>query len=390
MSKKILYAHAGSGNHGCEAIVRTSAEILGDNITLYSMNLTQDEKYGLHRIVDRIISDKDLEIKKYSIQWFFSRIQTKLTGSITQEMYNRKKTMFDNVQKGDIAISIGGDNYCYPGTEILGAENTLFRRKGAKTVLWGCSVEPEILEKDDVKKDIAKYDLIVARESISYEALKKVNSNTVLIPDPAFVLKSIECPLPSEWIENKMIGINVSPLIMQASKNGEMILESYIELIKYIIGNTEYSIALIPHVVWKNNDDRIPLKKLYDMFDYTGRVVIVDDHNCMELKGFIQRCRMFIGARTHATIAAYSSCVPTLVMGYSVKSRGIARDLFETEDKYVLPVQDLKDKQELKNAFIWLMEHEKEIRDRLIETMPKYLESYSIFAEVFEKLKKEK
>ena len=39
---------------------------------------------------------------------------------------------------------------------------------------------------------------------------------------------------------------------------------------------------------------------------------------------------------------AYSSCVPTLVVGYSVKARGIARDIFGTEDRYVLPVQSLQ------------------------------------------------
>lgn len=56
---------------------------------------------------------------------------------------------------------------------------------------------------------------------------------------------------------------------------------------------------------------------------------------------------MFIGARTHATIAAYSSLVPTLVVGYSVKARGIARDLFGTEKNYVLPVQLLRKEEDL-------------------------------------------
>ena len=58
----------------------------------------------------------------------------------------------------------------------------------------------------------------------------------------------------------------------------------------------------------------------------TGRVMLVQDCNCEELKGYISRCRFFIGARTHATIAAYSSQVPTLVVGYSVKAKGIAKD----------------------------------------------------------------
>jgi polysaccharide pyruvyl transferase WcaK-like protein len=93
----------------------------------------------------------------------------------------------------------------------------------------------------------------------------------------------------------------------------------------------------------------------------------------MQLKGFISRCRFFIGARTHATIAAYSTCVPTLVMGYSTKSRGIATDLFGTDDHYVLPVQELTAPEALTDAFRWIMEREQEIRSRLEAVMPEYI-----------------
>ena len=75
----------------------------------------------------------------------------------------------------------------------------------------------------------------------------------------------------------------------------------------------------------------------------------------MELKGYIARCRFFIGARTHSTIAAYSSGVPTLVLGYSVKSKGIAKDLFGTYENYVLTVQQLKEYSELGRAFKSIM-----------------------------------
>jgi len=37
---------------------------------------------------------------------------------------------------------------------------------------------------------------------------------------------------------------------------------------------------------------------------------------------------LFAGARTHSTIAALSSGVPTLSFAYSIKARGINRDLF--------------------------------------------------------------
>ncbi|WP_368257505.1 polysaccharide pyruvyl transferase family protein, partial [Intestinimonas butyriciproducens] len=131
-------------------------------------------------------------------------------------------------------------------------------------------------------------------------------------------------------------------------------------------------VALIPHVEKSGNEDRASLLTLYDRFRGTGRVLLVGDHNCMELKGFIGRCRFFVGARTHATIAAYSSCVPTLAAGYSVKARGIARDLFGTEEHYVVPVQGMERRDDLARAFRWMLEHEEAIRIRLQETMPEY------------------
>lgn len=368
-----FYAHAGSGNHGCEAIVRTSAALLDHPIILHSVRPEQDRQYDLDEVVSAIHQDQDSSLKRYSFPWFLSRIQTKLTGQITQEIYYRKQALLDKVQPGDICFSIGGDNYCYPGTEILAAENALLKQRGAKTVLWGCSVEPELTKNPAIAKDLARYDLITARETISFEALKKVNPNTMLVADPAFTLERKDLPLPEGWIEGNMIGINASPLILQ-SGDGKLVMEAYKNLIGRILETTDCSVALIPHVVWENNDDRVPLKVLYNAFAETGRVVLIDDHNCMELKGYIARCRMFIGARTHATIAAYSSCVPTLVLGYSVKSRGIARDLFGTEENYVIPVQTLTVANTLAKGFDWLLEHEREISSHLQSTMQLYIQ----------------
>lgn len=374
MGKKIFYAHAGSGNHGCEAIVRASAGILGNDIVLYSARPEEDRRYGIDHVVASIEHDRDRTIKKYSVPWIASRVQTKWNGSIDKAIYYRKQAMIDAVMPGDIAFSIGGDNYCYPGTDILAAQNKLLRRKGAKTVLWGCSVEPELLKDAAVAKDIASYDLIVARESISYDALKTVNPNTILLPDPAFTLERLDAPLPEGWISGKMIGINASPLILQTAKNGRLVLNAYKELVHSILKTTGYSVVFIPHVVWESNDDRRPLKELYDMFKETGRVILLEDHNCMELKGYIARCRMFIGARTHATIAAYSSCVPTLVLGYSVKSQGIAKDIFKTEKNYVIPIQTLSNANELTAAFNWMMKNESIIASHLRNTVPAYID----------------
>lgn len=369
-----LYSHGGSGNHGCEAIVRSTVRMLGNDINLYSQSPEQDSYYGLDKICN-IKSDLNCAVKKGTISWFTGKIATKMTGNIDLEIRHKRREMLSNIHKGDLCLSIGGDNYCYEGTEILSAINRNLKREKAKTILWGCSVTPDLLTKSSISGDLASFDLVVARESISYDALKKINVNTILASDPAFTLDRIDLPLPEKWQDNNMIGINASPLILHSAKKENIAFDAYSNLINEILTNTNYNIVLIPHVVWSGNDDRIPLRKLYNKYADSDRIIMLDDHNCMEMKGYIARCRMFIGARTHATIAAYSSCVPTLVLGYSVKARGIARDLFGTENRYVIPVQKMTDPNELVDGFRWLTENEKGIRNYLEEKMPDYIEN---------------
>ena len=134
------------------------------------------------------------------------------------------------------------------------------------------------------------------------------------------------------------------------------------------------NVTLIPHVVWDRNDDRITLEELYYYYRDNRRVSLIEDCSAEELKGYISRCRFFIGARTHATIAAYSSMVPTLVVGYSIKAKGIAKDLFGTYENYVKPVQELETEEQLKEAFEWIYKREEEIRKKLAEVIPGYIE----------------
>lgn len=383
-----LYSHGGSDNHGCEAIVRSTINILEKPVRLMSNNIEQDIKYGIDHLCE-IISDSDEYLKRGSVKWFLANLQIRCTGKLNLLIRYRRKKLFDNVSKGDVCLSIGGDNYCYAGTEVLVTVNQELYKKGAQLILWGCSVEPDLVEIPKIAHDLSKYKMIVARESFSYKALKKVNSNTVLVPDPAFTLPRKDLPLPKGWIEDNMVGINVSPLILQNAKNSDMVFSAYRKLIEKILSQTDFGIALIPHVVDGEKSDLIPLKQLYQEYKNSERVVLIDDYNCMELKGYIARCRFFVGARTHATIAAYSSGVPTLVLGYSVKSRGIATDIFGTEKNFVIPVARLEKDDELAARFFWLMKNEYKIKRQLSEVIPNYIESAKIeYEKVCKKIEK--
>lgn len=369
----VLYAHDGSGNHGCEALVRSTCKLIGadkNNIILMSTRPEEDEKYALSEICTILDKIEKRSLNRTKPAFFKAYYNLKIKNNYTPiEFYESK--VADFVKKGDIALSIGGDTYCYGSYIPLLKSHNMYKYGGLKTVLWGCSVEPELLENPDIANDMRNFDLITARETTSYEALKKINPNTVLVCDSAFLLPANEVSFPQS-IASDIVGINASPLIEACEEGKGIVRKNYEELIEYILNNTDMSVALIPHVVWKAVDDRKILKEFFEKYKDTTRVFLVDDCPCEDLKGYIAKCRFFVGARTHSTIAAYSNAVPTLVVGYSVKARGIAKDLFGSWENYVLPAQEIKEKNELTKAFIWLQNNENKIKEHLLTVLPEY------------------
>ena len=366
----IIYSNGSAGNHGCEAIHRGTMALLGEahNYIIQSPGVEDDRRYGLGELARLWQAEQPV---KRNLRFLLAYLKLKRTGDYTaMDGLAYLPGIKCAAGAAKVALSVGGDNYCYPGTEIYGWLNREYHRNGMKTVLWGCSVEPDRVPV--IAEDMARYDLIVARESITFEALSRVNPNTVLAPDPAFFMQPQACTLDPRMESGNVIGINASPHILKCETDAGMAYENYKQLIAWILEHTDAYVALVPHVVWPSNDDRTVLRRLYEEFGCHERLIPVEDHSAPELKYIISKCRMFVGARTHATIAAYSSGVPTLVVGYSVKARGIARDLFGTEEGYVLPVQSLREPMELTNAFQGMADREEEIREHLNQMLPNY------------------
>ena len=366
--KYVLYGNGGSGNHGCEAIIRGTQQVLKGDYIIQSQSVEEDTKYDINAEINPQITGT-----KSKLKFIGAYLRLKLFKDYIALDGIEYLDAIEKVQgRSEMALSVGGDNYCYGGESLYAYLNTAYQKNGFKTVLWGCSIEPEIVEKPAVARDLHRYHAIVTRESITYDAVRKVNSNSFLAPDPAFFMEPEKCELPSIFETYKIIGINASPMIISYEQNQGLAYKNYKQLIKYILDNTEYGIALIPHVVWKANDDREVLKKLYDDFQHSERIALIEDHKAPQLKYIISKCECFVGARTHATIAAYSTCVPTLVVGYSVKARGIARDLFGNEENYVLPVQSLSNDDQLVKGFKWLHDKKESIRSHLKTFLPEY------------------
>lgn len=377
-----LYAHGGSANHGCEALARSTIQSLekGNKFTLLSERLEEDLKYGLNEIAR-------IESSRNPLPEGLQGLIYKLKMKFMHDECIYYKTIYRNaIRKSgntDLAIAIGGDNYCYKGfAEQFGVLNDMFASLKVPCILWGCSIDPHRIDKYLIEY-LNKYQLITARESITYKALKENGiKNLYLIPDTAFKLKKIERELPKEFSPTNTVGINLSPLISGYESNKGITFANYEHLIAFILQHTDLNIALIPHVVWSHNDDRTTLNKLYQQYKSSDRIILLEDCNAMELKGYISRCQFLIAARTHASIAGYSTGVPTLVVGYSVKAVGIASDLFGTAKNYVLPVNALSREEELTEAFIWLMKHEENIRNHYSQHLNNYIAGLNLIDEL--------
>lgn len=371
-NRLIMYLHGGSGNHGCEAIINSTCHMIEDIPKLLVTNSEKEDKfYSLASLCD-ILQERKIAEHFFAHVWYYAwRLLFHDPESFMR--YRFRDVLGKN--RAPLYVSTGGDMYCY---EISKKEaivaNSTFNRAGSKTVLWGCSIEPELLKEPEVIADMKRYALITPRESITEQALKDAGivKNVKRFPDPAFALQPEKIRLPERFAAGKTVGINISPMIVRCEKVEGITISNYRRLIDHILGTTDLHVALIPHVMWNYNDDRLTLQELYQGYEENERVALIPDMSCRKLKYLISQCRAFIGARTHATIAAYSSCVPTLVVGYSVKALGIARDLFGTEENYVLPVQSLEQPQELIEAYEWLMKREQEIKGMLEEIMPQY------------------
>lgn len=379
-----MYPHGGSDNHGCEAIVRATVKLLGKDATLYSNRPIQDVRVGLNDICH--IEQDMLPIRKGSIVHLKALLKTKVLKHNNAFDEATFRQVIKGARMADYFLSIGGDNYCYGHNNYIYLVNQAVDRAGIPRILWGASVEPADID-ERMLIDLKGYARIWARESLTYEALlSKGLKQTFLLPDPAFQLDRVDLELLDGFVEGNTVGINLSPMVMDCENGDNITFKNYEKLIEHILATSDMQIALIPHVVWAENDDRVPLRMLFEKYKHTGRVVMIEDHNCMELKGYIARCRFMIAARTHASIAAYSTCVPTLVVGYSVKAKGIAKDIFGTYDNYVLPVQSLSKEDDLTNAFDWIYQREEQIRTHLQTMMPEYRERAMLIGEELKKI----
>ncbi len=364
-----MFNHTGSDNRGCEAIVRSSFQIISNRFPSAEIGLAsfEPETDVLFKSILHIHDVRRRTVSKYSLPWFKSALSVKFFNDETPILRYQNAALLDLIPRYDLFLSIGGDNYCYGEQPWLYLVDHEIKKAGKELILWGASIGPEDLSPSKIE-DLKKFDLLLVRETLTQQTLQeKEILNLQLCADSAFTMDKEELPLPQGWQEGNTLGFNTSPLVIRKNPESK---QAAIDLVQHILDTTNMTIAFTPHVIVPGNDDYECLLEFYEMFKATGRVLILPNTlNAIQYKGYIARMRFFIGARTHATIAAYSTLVPTMVLGYSVKSKGIAKDIFG-EERLVLNLAEISDSTKLVTKFEEMKRDESELRELLAMRIP--------------------
>lgn len=393
MKNILIILNAVVYNRGSEALVRGLTSAIREkkqeyNITLVSSEENFDSKVNIEGInnYQRKIIYSTKSIRRYIVAILEKILKLK---KLANKM--RYREILQLSKKQDVILIIGADNYdiTYGMQESLHIFNTLIRQStNAKIILYDTSIDKRDITQT-FKNDLKNFDYITVRESTSMQNLKEIveESKLYYFPDPAFIMDKEPINLPDIFNQNKdVIGINISNLITNPRYGSqlELIINAYKNVIDYILESTSYSIILLPHVM--NNEDLGTLRLLYKDYRNNKRIELIEDEtlNARQLKYIISKCSLYIGARTHSTIAAYSELIPTLVLGYSIKSKGIAIDLFKTDENYVLPVMNLKSEDYLVEGFKWLYKNKDKIEKKLRDTIPEYKEKAKQITRIIE------
>lgn len=388
-----------NGNRGCVALTVSSVYLIDKIIsgkrfdyTLYILdtNLPDFERYTID------LFDKKIDLLPIS---YPSSINLKGWMKLAIKPQN----LLDSInifRNSDYILDIGqGDSFA----DIYGKNR--FRSIDRIHVLARFFNKPYILLpqtigpfsdnhiKTKAVKSINKSAFVMARDKQSYDFVRKIapqQKNLCEYIDVAFFLPFQR----KEFVADKIhVGLNISALLWHGGYTGDNQFglkcdyqNTVCQIIDYFLSKLDVVLHLIPHVVGSERHVENDYAVSFDLCEkyHNDRLVLAPLFlSPVDAKGYISGLDFFMGARMHATIAAFSSSVPVVPMAYSRKFNGLFNDTLQYN--CVVDMKKMTDTEiliRIKNAF----ENREEIREIIDERMDDVVEERK--TKLFEDLSK--
>lgn len=374
--KILLVGNGPRTNRGCEALSITTIELLRRNIPDVEIEL-----FSFYPDVDRFYEDY-LNVKVFPLTnkyekpplcWRF----TNKIGYLPLRWQANKDELHPYVQRlvnADLVLSLGGDNYSddYGGAELFWALGRWAKHFNKPFVIWGGSVGPfkTVESLAAAQAGLSDVAMVTAREDETVDYLKSIGyrGRVERVYDSAFLMAPLPAEIPNFNRAAPLVGFNISPIFHRytGGRSESEVLTSSATFLRELM--ITCNVLLIPHVLSTPDrpGDEVYMAPLLELGEHVR--LLPTTNNAQQLKDVISRCDFFVGARTHATIAAFSQGVPTLSLAYSMKAYGINRDLFD-DDRFILAAEDYTS-DGLVEKFAYLMAHRDEARNTLIAKQP--------------------
>lgn len=390
----ILGGNGSYDNRGCEAIVRGTIKILR-NFYPNSKFICISHFHSHQEFLKQQQQEADPKIihlsshRLYRNEVLSNFLRPKTYKKFISYISNRNgfySSCFDEMlpylDSAIAVLSIGGDTFSldYGLPSLHTALDDIVLKHRQPIILWGASVGP-FTSMPDYERFMANHlrtlTGIYARESSTVDYLKSIGvvENLHHVADPAFLMdpvqpKHIDFEMPDD---KTAIGINLSSLIARYVTDGNVNRWAKISasIIESIQQETEMPIYLIPHVINIGvlDDFAFMQKVLHIIPEQRKKVFLISPkYNAAETKWIISKMGLFMGARTHSTIAAMSTGVPTLSLGYSIKAIGINKDIFGHSD-FCLSNADINQKKVVERISM-MIDSTSQIKQELSKKIP--------------------
>jgi colanic acid/amylovoran biosynthesis protein len=362
----IINVHS-SRNLGDAALLQVTLNQLKEAFPTYTITISMDDSQshlGPDRAIDSIVAWTHPKRADDTVGWNYFHLLGVLPSTLIPLLSKRlikkavytltpKKlqTIVDAYLQADIVIS-GPGGFLYSSGKGISLFVTVYSIAFAALAKKPVYILPQSIgplkhkwEKTVVKWILKRARIVMVREPISLRLVREIGvdqGKVCMVPDLAFAMPKSDRSSGEEWLEKNGIIDGTEKLLLGMTiinwgkqHSGFDRQEQYeaacASAARWFIEQRGGKVILFPQVFgpYLSQDDRVPARRVMQLLpELSSSFFLVEQSLPLELlKSVYSHMDVFIGTRMHSCIFALSEDVPTIMIGYLPKTRGLAEML---------------------------------------------------------------